>query len=184
MPWQVSIEATGFFCGGSIIGKRWILTSANCVRYYVNSPSHLLARVGATRAEDDGILRRAKRLILHDKYNASNFGAKADYDFALLELHTDLQFTDAIKPIRVHDASDGVLENGQTFLISGWGTTRNSSEAQGILRGAFVPAVDREVCQKAHGRYLTITPRILCAGNYEHGGIDGEYLSRLSPFWL
>ena len=34
-PWQVSIRYLGeHFCGGSIIAKRWIVTSASCIDDY------------------------------------------------------------------------------------------------------------------------------------------------------
>lgn len=161
-PWQVSLQqdsGTYQFCGGSIIGNQWILTAAHCL----SRPMQI--RVGATHKYTEGHLIDVKRRYVHKKHS---YG-EDDYDFGLLQLAADLEFSDSVKPIRLPDFGEAYIKNGTICLASGWGKTRNASESSDLLRGVQVPTVDQQICNAAYeGK---ITPRMICAG-YKDGGKD------------
>lgn len=166
-PWQVSVQSGGIHhrCGGSIISKRWILTAAHCIDGDTNSSIEV--RVGATHKYNDGRLIKIKNIFLHEMYE------NLDYDFGLIELRTDLEFTDRIKSIPLPDFGDAYVAPGTICLVSGWGSTKVPSDPSLILRGAEVPIVDQKDCVRAYSEYpnRNITSRMICAG-YEEGGKD------------
>lgn len=166
-PWQVSLQSdiggTFQFCGGSIIGNRWILTAAHCLR---GKPvSQFVVRVGATHKYNDGKLVNAKSSIIHKRYNPS----RTDFDFGLIELQSELNFTNEVKPIALPDFGDTEIPAGTMCLVSGYGNTKNSSESTLILRGAEVPIVEQKSCSRAYSS--RITSRMICAG-FPEGGKD------------
>lgn len=168
VPWQVSLQTrngTHQFCGGSIIGDRWILTAAHCRRGYTSGA--LYVRAGATHKYHEGILIEVKRFIEHTKFKPQFL----DFDFALVELAAPLKFSGTIKSIPLPDFGDAAIENGTRCLVSGWGETRNVNESDLVLRGAEVPIVGQKQCNRVYeGK---ITARMICAG-YKSGGKDCE----------
>lgn len=166
VPWQVSLQVrngTHQFCGGTIIGDRWILTAAHCRRGFTSGV--LYVRAGATHKYHEGVLVEVKRFSAHPKFKPQLL----DFDFALLELSTPLKFSDTIRSIPLPDFGDAAIENGTRCLVSGWGETQNTNESDVVLRGAEVPIVGQKKCNRVYeGK---ITTRMICAG-YDNGGKD------------
>lgn len=151
-PWQVSLQTKGgleHYCGGAIIGDRWVLTTLRCLR----QPLELYVRVGASRKYDEGQVIRAQRVIAHKEYNPFDF----DNNYGLIELRTKLEFTDRIQPIRLPAFSD-TIENGTLCTVTGWGLTYNPNESTVSLRGVEVPI--QHDCRP----FSRIGPSMICAG--------------------
>lgn len=165
VPWQVSLQThagTYQYCGGTIIGRRWILTAGHCATRIAE------VRVGATHKYDDGHLVTVKKRYTHKKYS---FG-ESDYDYGLLQLNDELEFNDRVQPIELPKVDDALVEDGTMCLVSGWGRTQNSTESTDLLRGVHVPVVGQRICNTAYeGK---ITARMICAGYYR-GGKDCKY---------
>lgn len=169
MPWLVSLQADGIvpFCGGSIINNRWILTAAHCLNSTYFRRAKI--RVGATHSFFQGYLVNILRAIPHKEHNQNG-----DYDYALIELKEELEFTDRIQPIQLAGADFEHIEANTKCIVSGWGSLdSNSDDSVTFLRAADVPIVSEKECIDIYGK--SITPRMICAG-YKKGGIGRKLI--------
>lgn len=169
-PWQVSLQRYGsHFCGGSIISEKWIVTAAHCTNIRSNDENSISVRAGSSQESKGGNLHSVKRIVQNSRFQGSN----NDYDFSLLELVEPLKFDETKQPIKLHDF-DEIFADDSTCLVSGWGSTQNSSESRLQLRAAEVPIVNFQRCAKAYEPFIGhgITPRMICAGFEKQGGKD------------
>lgn len=170
IPWQVSLVYSGrHLCGGSIISNEWILTAAHCLAH--RSPRGLQVRVGSSDSVEGGVLYPVNRTILHNFYGGLFY---PDFDFGLIQLNRTITFDVGAKAVRIPKVNDADIRPGQICLVSGWGDTRNGSEPTRYLRAVTVPKVAQKLCRKAYP--FRVTPRMFCAGYYDEGGKDCEYI--------
>ncbi|EDS27175.1 trypsin-1 [Culex quinquefasciatus] len=155
VPFQVSLNYyREHWCGGSLIGSRWVLTAAHCMD----------VRVGSTHHESGGELVEIRRVLPHTLYNSSS----VDYDFALLELEESVQLSEEFYAVELPGRGEPV-EDGQLLQVSGWGDTQNEEECDDVLRATIVPTVNQEECRRAYSTGHEVTDRMICAG-YLGGG--------------
>ncbi|XP_033237038.1 trypsin-1 [Drosophila pseudoobscura] len=164
IPYQVSLQRSYHFCGGSLIGHGWVLTAAHCTEGSAIQVSKV--RIGSTRTDSGGILVGIKRVHRHPKFDTYTI----DYDFSVLELeeYDKKNVTQAFIGLPKQDAD---IADGTAVLVSGWGNTQSTQEPTSILRAVTVPTVSQTECTKAYGSFGTITDRMLCAG-LQQGGKD------------
>ncbi|XP_064425472.1 serine protease 55-like [Latimeria chalumnae] len=104
-PWQAYITInikTEFACGGTIIGKRWILTAAHNLvdEGVVILPNQVSVYTGITNKKRLGTPQEVEQVLLHDKFDIE--GPKErnfDYDVALLKLKEDLVLSSRAWPV-------------------------------------------------------------------------------------
>uniref|UniRef100_A0A182VU77 trypsin n=1 Tax=Anopheles minimus TaxID=112268 RepID=A0A182VU77_9DIPT len=166
-PFQISLRENGHHtCGGSIISPNWILTAAHCLEGV--SGSTVSIRAGSTYKQHGGIIRNAKRIVLHPDWDTSTYEA----DCALIELEDPLPLNgQTIASIEMPEQDEEDPAEGSKAMVSGWGKTLNVYHSSLVLRATFLPIVHRDNCQKAYRRTNTISQRMLCAGFF-HGGHD------------
>lgn len=175
-PWQVTMQTMGrHLCGGSIIGAKWILTAAHCTTSpnVQSNPEKILIKTG-TSLHREGAISKVKRIVDHPKYDDST----VDYDFALLELETELELGETRKVIKLADSTNHYSE-GSICLVTGWGDTHKSNESTKKLRGTEVPIYPQDKCKKAYRKQGHITERMICAG-FQKGGKDGKFSRSIS----
>lgn len=164
-PWQVTMQTMGrHLCGGSIIGSKWILTAAHCTTspQVKSNPEKILIKSG-TSSHREGVISKVKQIFDHPKYNDES----VDYDFALLELETGLEFGDTRKAIKLAESND----HYGLCLVTGWGDTLNGKASTHKLHGTEIPIYPQEKCKKAYRKQGFITERMICAG-FQNGGKD------------
>ena len=189
--WQVSIgyrgvdnaddENQGHFCGGSVIGDKWILTAAHCLTSEETGnedPNTLRVVIGRrVRSQSGtGIEIDVASFTLHENYQGINDGS----DIAIIELASTIPNVSQYVVPMITTAQEATLSPaGTTATTSGWGGLQGySPEEEGpeggqtfpdVLQMVEVPIVSNETCNALESYDGSILDSMVCAGLAEGG---------------
>ena len=123
IPWQAHMGqgtsiSFSYFCGGTIIDEKTILTAAHCYHGKDLDADGFFISAGAINVRDGSAqIAGVESIKIHESYNES-IPPKYDNDIAILKLKTPLIFNDKVQPACLPEASfipEGIA------VASGWG---------------------------------------------------------------
>lgn len=186
-PWMVSIQTSGHFCGGVLIGKDWVLTAAHCLESVSADDLTLIIGTNNIGPLTEGEVKQAQWFALHPEYINDRFY----HDYAIIKLDS----SSAQTPIKIiSEVSNASIPQGESLRVIGWGLTEedNNASAPSQLMQVDVDFQSDEVCQGIYGN-LGIGDYwqyALCAG-VDEGGKDacqgdsgGPILAQGNGEWL
>uniref|UniRef100_A0A3B3BZE7 Peptidase S1 domain-containing protein n=1 Tax=Oryzias melastigma TaxID=30732 RepID=A0A3B3BZE7_ORYME len=165
-PWQVSLQTSAHFCGGSLINNQWVLTAAHCFPSRSASGVNVLLGLQSLQGSNPNMVSRTiTTLVVHPSYNS----VTSDNDIALLQLSSPVTLTPYITPVCLASTSSNFYSGINTW-VTGWGNTGSgiSLPSPQTLQEVQVPIVGNRQCQCNYNT-VSITSNMVCAGLPEGG---------------
>ncbi|KAH8389955.1 hypothetical protein KR200_004720 [Drosophila serrata] len=161
-PWMAYLHASGrFYCGGSLINHRFVLTAYHCI---INGET-LTVRLGEYDTATYNDCSGSDCIPPYEEFDIDKAIRNKDYsrsnrfhDIALLRLSRRVEYKTHIKPICLltNMALRSAIENMQQFVATGWGSNTPGSPSR-TLKSIYMNRLDRSECRE---RYL-----VECASN-------------------
>ena len=180
--WITSIQSNQqHFCGGAVVGNRWVLTAAHCmVGESADDPS-LSVWVGGNNLNlpGQGFRRDVVKIVTHSQYNDTTLVN----DIALLKLGSPLP--DAIPRVLIPTSAvmNGTAAPNQPVTVSGWGALSENGNSPNRLHEVTLPVVSNAVCNAPVAYGGEINGKQICAG-LAAGGKDSCQGDSGGPLWV
>ncbi|XP_046385994.1 uncharacterized protein LOC124155875 isoform X2 [Ischnura elegans] len=175
-PWHAAIYQSkgtdlSYICGGSLIGKRTVLTAAHCVsRRYIDrpvDPETLVVYLGKYHLKlwsEGGVQdKQVADIHVHPEYNSTDFRA----DIAVLILSSPVEFSVYVKPVCLWDKSKPELNEveGKEGVVVGWGYDETGTVTEDLMM-AKMPVVSQQTCIWSYPQFFShfTSDRTYCAG--------------------
>ncbi|KAK9751270.1 Serine protease gd N-terminus [Popillia japonica] len=173
-PWHSAIYKNDagtwkYYCGGTIIAPRFILTAGHCVvdlsTGYTEPAINFLVYVGTTNLKKLPLTTKTaqvEKIHTHSKFSKHNL----HNDIALLELWRPLDYDVYIKPVCLWQGSTNLADIvDQLGTVVGWGKDE-TIDVSPTLKQARMPVVAYDVCLLSKPQFFTtfLNPNSYCAG--------------------
>uniref|UniRef100_T1GDM2 Peptidase S1 domain-containing protein n=1 Tax=Megaselia scalaris TaxID=36166 RepID=T1GDM2_MEGSC len=144
-PYVVSIlENNKQECGGSLYKKDIVITAAHCL-WEILSLEKLKVRLGSSKHNSGGVIKKVKSFKVHPKYNPITH----EYDIGVIHLESPVELTTSIQTIELAKSQPTA---GSTATVVGWGSTeKNEYPAQ--IRAVVLKTISNSECASKSYKY-------------------------------
>ncbi|XP_071961348.1 transmembrane protease serine 9-like [Antedon mediterranea] len=166
-PWMVrlyQVSQDRYFCGGSIVNSKWIITAAHCITEFNVNKMNTLVHVAdhdSEYIESEEMLYRIKKIVTHADFNDDTY----DADIAIIKLDTPISnFTHYVRPICLptNNLTERIMKPRKHGRVSGWGDIRENGPRPRFMNEVYLPIVGQRKCISS--TTYNVTDNMFCAG--------------------
>ncbi len=147
--------SVGYFCVGSLIAPRWVVTAAHCVKGLSTQQVEAITGLYALNQSTGTQRHSINQIIVQPQYNTPELNA----DIALLKLSSASSY-----PVLPVFGEQRDLTGKQASVI-GWGFRQSGGTTSNVLQHASLPVISNGLCDAAYNGVMAIQPTMLCAGD-------------------
>ncbi|XP_039277624.1 trypsin isoform X2 [Nilaparvata lugens] len=169
-PWMALLMYNNrFYCGGSLISNKYVLTAAHCVSSF-NKKKISVRLLEHDRDSDNETMhidRKVARIVKHPGYSDRTF----NNDIAIIQLDedVDLDGENGLRPVCLPPTRKSF--SGAKGVVTGWGVKNSGGSTSPTLNEVTVPILSNKSCRNTSYGETRITDNMLCAG-YPEGKKD------------
>ncbi|KAF2896502.1 hypothetical protein ILUMI_09673 [Ignelater luminosus] len=167
-PWLVLLEyekplGRGFYCGGTLINDRYVLTAAHCIDLLPDNWKLISVRIGDNNLDshvdcdlhfkqctEPSINVPIESAIVHEHYDAHD--RSQNNDIALVRLRRPVTFTDSIRPICLPTSINTTQEInvGTQLNTAGWGLVSEDRSHSHMKLKSTVQMISHDNCSTTY----------------------------------
>ncbi|EFX78607.1 hypothetical protein DAPPUDRAFT_53218, partial [Daphnia pulex] len=175
-PYVVVLRLNGYLCGGSLIGRSYVLVAAHCLAFFNQTDVAGFYLLINTLSMDGGgpnyVTKRVKKFIIHPRFNKQFY----NNDVALLVLSSPVAANSSFLNLPTNQAAATTLKPTTTNVsatIAGWGTTSFGGSVSSTLLKANVTILDNSICAAQYGTTF-VGANMLCAAAPDTDTCQGD----------
>ncbi|CAH2237150.1 jg11123 [Pararge aegeria aegeria] len=170
---MVNPQGTVSGCGGSVVARQWVITSAHCTASRVT----IVVRAGVVSLTRPEAIVESTQYYNHPTFDSSRPNVVQPNDIALVQLPIRLQYTRNLQPIRIQPSADA-RRNYEELVVyaSGFGRTWTNGPTTEVLRWVYLRGVSNPSCASVFGtrvitdttmcaRFFNVTSQSVCQGD-------------------